>query len=108
MQILKYQVLLQTSVSTAHMPHLSFAGDSIILSSAQKLGPAQPGSALQRVETGMECFAIMPLSFDVCVFLVSKVAVVLQVKFETYDWVRKTLELICYCGSLSLLGESCA
>lgn len=107
-QILKYQVLLQTSGSTAHMPHLSFAGDSIILSSAQELGPAQPGSVLQRVETGMECVAIMPLSFDVCVFLVSKVAAVLQVEFKTYHWVRKTLEVNCYCGSLTLLGESCA
>ena len=90
------------------MPHLSFAGDSIILSSAQELGPAQPGSVLQRMETGMECVAIMPLSFDVCVFLVSKVAVVLQVEFKTYHWVRKTLEVNCYCGSLTLLGESCA
>lgn len=74
----------------------------------KSLGLHSQGSALQRVETGMECVAIMPLSFDVCVFLVSKVVVVLQAEFKTYDWVRKTLEVICYCSSLSLIGESCA
>jgi hypothetical protein len=108
MQILKHQVLLQTSVSTAHMPHLSFAGDSIILSSAQKLGPAQArvGFAEGGNRYGV-CRNHASVFRRLCVPGVQSCSSTAG-RIQDLWLFRKTLEVNCYCGSLSLLGESCA